>query len=58
MSSTQLRVAAGGVVGVDYQSVFRIATVHGIEITPAFVRYIRCIENVFLEKVNGSKRKN
>lgn len=58
LSSTQLKVVAGGVVGADYNAIFRIAATYGIDVTPAFVRYIKCIESVFLEKMNGSKRKN
>ena len=49
---TQLRTSFGGLVGLDYNAVFHVADVLGIEVTPGTLRKLRALERELLKRGN------
>lgn len=50
--NTQLLTSFGGVIGIDYNAVFKVAEVLCIEVTPAVLAKIRALEDVMVKEVN------
>jgi hypothetical protein len=51
-SSTQLRTSFSGVIGLDYNAVFKVAKCLGITVTPGILRKLGILEKLLREKVN------
>lgn len=46
--STQWRTSFGGLIGLDYTAVTKVAEIEDVEITPCFLEKIKALENTTL----------
>lgn len=53
-SQTQLRTTMGGVIGLDYNAVWRVADVLGVEMTPEILRKLRAVESQLMREKGGA----
>lgn len=49
--STQIRVTLAGAVGIDYNSMFRVAEALGIDVTPGVLKKVYALEAEMREEV-------
>ena len=47
----QLRMSFSGPVGIDFNAVFSVAEVLGLDMSPALLTKLRILENVMIEEV-------
>lgn len=44
----------GGVIGLDYNAVWRVADVLGVEMTPEILRKLRAVESQLMREKGGA----
>lgn len=44
----------GGVIGLDYNAVWRVADVLGVEMTPEILRKLRAVEGQLMREKGGA----
>lgn len=53
---SQLRASMGNIYGLDWNVVFKVAEVHGINVDDKFIYYLKIFEGTMIGEIRGGKK--